>query len=683
MTSPLPATTRPSHLRCARHISSPVANPAKANSRRTPSVIENILLRRPPAMATITSPRFTPPSSPPSSINISNASSPTPEGDPSTAAAEIPHDDDLPTPRVSEHTPALNSVATPSSQDAEITVNEDYFPPPPPGVSHRAAFEGAPPTFISFQNTTSPSAPGGLQGKATTAISLPEGVHAQQQDAVGTSTSSSITGAPSFSDSTSVRSLVPTLSAGDNDVESMLGEILGEHEGRFSSPRTRWSGSMSGVEEGFEEWDSEDEDSYDSGSDDEELTEEELITKWRGRRKHFFILSQAGKPIYSRYGSESVISGYMGVIQAIISFFQDDDDTLKCFSTGKHRFAIMAEGPLYLVAISSMGESDSQLRAQLDALYTQVLSTLTLSQLNKIFATRENFDLRRLLGGTEVFLDGLSDAMTRGSPQVLLSALECVKLRKTHREKINSILLKARTPSLLYGLIIADGRLVSVIRPKRHSLHPPDLQLLFSMLFNASTFRDGGEHWTPICLPKFNSKGFLHAYIWFFRKEVSVVLISADKDAFFEMKGVAEGVVEQLEKSGGIKIVEDAISKGRYTPTDIQPGTVIRHFLYKSRANVQFTMPSFETHFYSPICRRRLMSLYSRLHAAVHTKNAHLKVNHVVRNSSISLSWVTPTFELYAVAGPGANRNALAKGASAIVNWVKREEERLFVIGGA
>lgn len=134
--------------------------------------------------------------------------------------------------------------------------------------------------------------------------------------------------------------------------------------------------------------------------------------------------------------------------------------------------------------------------------------------------------------------------MTRGSPQILLSALECVKMRKHHREKINNILLKSRSSSLLYGLVIADERLVSVIRPKRHSLHPPDLQLLFSMLFNASTFRDGGEHWTPICLPKFNSKGFLHAYICFFRKEIALVLISADKDAFFEMREVKEVVVE-------------------------------------------------------------------------------------------------------------------------------------------
>lgn len=87
---------------------------------------------------------------------------------------------------------------------------------------------------------------------------------------------------------------------------------------------------------------------------------EALIARWRARKKHFFILSSAGKPVYSRYGDESVVSGYMGVIQAIISFFQDGDDMLKSFSAGKHRFAVVAEGPLYLVAISSMGESDSQ-----------------------------------------------------------------------------------------------------------------------------------------------------------------------------------------------------------------------------------------------------------------------------------------------------------------------------------
>ncbi|KAA8899619.1 vacuolar fusion protein MON1 [Sphaerosporella brunnea] len=408
---------------------------------------------------------------------------------------------------------------------------------------------------------------------------------------------------------------------------------------------------------------------------------EEQLVRWRAKKKHFFILSAAGKPIYSRHGTESITSSYIGVIQAIISFFADNGDTLQSFESGGHRFAVTSSGPLYLVAISSLGETPSQLRAQLDALYTQVLSTLTLSQLNKIFSHRYNFDLRRLLGGTEVFLDGLVDSMTRGSPQVLLSALECVKIRKTYRERINNLLLKTRSQSLLYGLVVADQRLVSVVRPKRHSLHPPDLQLLFSMLFNASTFRDGSEHWTPICMPKFNSKGFLHAYIHFFQPDICVVLISADKDAFFEMREMAANVIAGLKSSSLLSHIVASIP--RYTPTDLVPGTPIRHFLYKSRQNVQFTMPAWGGHYTTQSSRRRVMTLYHKLHASVHAKSAHLKVCFCSRKQEETLAWVLPGFELYVVAAPGAKREAVAKGAQKIVNWVRNEEERLFVIGGA
>ena len=119
-----------------------------------------------------------------------------------------------------------------------------------------------------------------------------------------------------------------------------------------------------------------------------------------------------------------------------------------------------------------------QLRTQLDFLYAQILSTLTLSSLNKAFSTRANFDLRDLLGGTEIFLDALADAMIRSDPGILLGALEVAKLRKTTRDQINTALLNARHEDLLYGMIVAEGRLVSVIRPRRHSLHPAGISLL-------------------------------------------------------------------------------------------------------------------------------------------------------------------------------------------------------------
>ena len=79
----------------------------------------------------------------------------------------------------------------------------------------------------------------------------------------------------------------------------------------------------------------------------------------------------------------------------------------------------------------------------------------------------------------------------------------------------------------------------------------------------------------------------------------------------------------------------------------------------------------------------RLLSLYQNLHANVHIKNAHLKVHHCISYKYVSLAWVTPLFEIYCVAGPNAGRNALAQSTNKVVQWVRREEERVFIIGGA
>jgi hypothetical protein len=102
------------------------------------------------------------------------------------------------------------------------------------------------------------------------------------------------------------------------------------------------------------------------------------MSKWKTKRKHYFILSSAGKPIYARHGGDGLISDYSGIIQTLISFYEDSEDPLRSFCAGDSRFVILSQGPLYLVAISRLGESETQLRAQLEALYMQILSTLTL-----------------------------------------------------------------------------------------------------------------------------------------------------------------------------------------------------------------------------------------------------------------------------------------------------------------
>ncbi|PGH06448.1 hypothetical protein AJ79_06538 [Helicocarpus griseus UAMH5409] len=502
-------------------------------------------------------------------------------------------------------------------------------------------------------------------------------------------------------DSASVRSFVPGGETPDDaslfgDFPVIGGEELSwAHSDEHSEKREILRSEDEGVDLNFEdEFDGIDEIEPDGANS------AHVVESWKKKRKHFLILSQAGKPIYTRHGDSGLISDYIGIIQTIISFYEESGDSLRSFSAGKARIVILSQGPLYLVAISRLFENDSQLRAQLEALYMQILSTLTLPSLNHLFSVKPSTDLRRPLQGTESLLSSLADSFTRGSPSTLLSALECLKIRKSHRQTINNTLLKSRIDSLLYGLVVAGGRLVSVVRPKKHSLHPGDLQLIFNMIFEADGVKaGGGDSWIPVCLPGFNSSGYLYMYVSFLDlsddenhtahrdttkdDSVAIILISANKESFYVLRDMRDVVVEQLEKNGSLNVIKTAIGKGRPTTTDIIPGTVLRHFIYKSKANVQFTMASYYPDFSTALGRRRLLSAYQSLHASVHAKHVHVRVEHRVSNSMNALAWITPVFELYCVAGPNSNRNALSQSASKVAQWAQQEGERLFIIGGA
>ena len=63
----------------------------------------------------------------------------------------------------------------------------------------------------------------------------------------------------------------------------------------------------------------------------EDLT---LSPTWRYKKKHFFILSEAGKPIYSRYGDEDQLASLMAVMQATVSFVQDMSDNIRAIKGG-------------------------------------------------------------------------------------------------------------------------------------------------------------------------------------------------------------------------------------------------------------------------------------------------------------------------------------------------------------
>ena len=60
-----------------------------------------------------------------------------------------------------------------------------------------------------------------------------------------------------------------------------------------------------------------------------EITITETMFEFYQIRKHFLIFSEAGKPIYSRYGDEMILTPFFATLSAVIpkiqSFFWDPE----------------------------------------------------------------------------------------------------------------------------------------------------------------------------------------------------------------------------------------------------------------------------------------------------------------------------------------------------------------------
>ncbi|XP_043103684.1 vacuolar fusion protein MON1 homolog B isoform X2 [Puntigrus tetrazona] len=408
---------------------------------------------------------------------------------------------------------------------------------------------------------------------------------------------------------------------------------------------------------------------------------------WRQHRKHVFVLSEAGKPIYSRYGNEEALSSTMGVMMALVSFVQAGGNIIQSIFSDEHTVVFLQKGPLVFVCVSATHQSEQQLRSELLHVYHQIVSLLTQASINRIFERRKNFDLRRLLSGSEKVLDGLLDVMD-SDPGFMLSAVQCLPLPSASRDALGHILQKAVTPNLVFSFLIANNRLVSVVQEKTvledARLKPNDLHLLFNLIRASSAFQ-AGEIWTPICLPLFNPDCYFYAYVAYLDPPectVCLVLLSTDKEAFFAVAECKKKIEQAFASQNALQWLANA---QLYSVDDIGVAN-LKHFLYKPskvldhhRQMPQFTCPEMDVAYRSQEERIRLLDLYRNMHNCIHSTSRPLKLIYHSAGEETLLAWVTSKFEMFACFTPLVTKKSAISELTKLLRWIKKEEERLFI----
>ena len=126
---------------------------------------------------------------------------------------------------------------------------------------------------------------------------------------------------------------------------------------------------------------------------------------WELERKHIFILSSSGKPIFSRYGDEQELVTTFGLLQAVISITTTSNsnnknyntDQIKMIRAGNRKFIYYIKKSIYFILITSTNEPEIILIKHLKFLNKIILLVLT-SKVYDVYKKNSSADIRDLLG---------------------------------------------------------------------------------------------------------------------------------------------------------------------------------------------------------------------------------------------------------------------------------------------
>ncbi|AEC08115.1 SAND family protein [Arabidopsis thaliana] len=437
------------------------------------------------------------------------------------------------------------------------------------------------------------------------------------------------------------------------------------------------------------------------------VDEDDASTSWRKRKKHFFILSNSGKPIYSRYGDEHKLAGFSATLQAIISFVENGGDRVNLVKAGNHQVVFLVKGPIYLVCISCTDETYEYLRGQLDLLYGQMILILTKS-IDRCFEKNAKFDMTPLLGGTDAVFSSLVHSFS-WNPATFLHAYTCLPLPYALRQATGTILQEVCASGVLFSLLMCRHKVVSLAGAQKASLHPDDLLLLSNFVMSSESFRTS-ESFSPICLPRYNAQAFLHAYVHFFDDDTYVILLTTRSDAFHHLKDCRVRLEAVLLKSNILSVVQRSIAEGGMRVEDVpidrrrrssttnqeqdSPGPDISvgtggpfglwHFMYRSIYLDQYISSEFSPPVTSHRQQKSLYRAYQKLYASMHVKGLGPHKTQYRRDENYTLlCWVTPDFELYAAFDPLADKAMAIKICNQVCQRVKDVENEVFLQGAS
>ncbi|EOY34365.1 Vacuolar fusion protein MON1 A isoform 3, partial [Theobroma cacao] len=377
------------------------------------------------------------------------------------------------------------------------------------------------------------------------------------------------------------------------------------------------------------------------------IDEDDASISWRKRKKHFFILSNSGKPIYSRYGDEHKLAGFSATLQAIISFVENGTPLLGgtdvVFSSLIHSFSWNPATFLHAYTCLPLAYATRQAAGAIlqDVADSGVLFAILMCK-HKVIS-----------------LVGAQKASLHPDDMLLLSNFVMSSESFRTSESFSPICLPRYNPmAFLYAYVHfldVDTYLMLLTTSSDAFYHLKDCRIRIEMVLLKSnvlsevqrSMIDGGMRVEDLPidpLPRFGSSPHL---------------------------GQQRPPTDSPERP-----TEPFIGIGG--PAGLW------HFIYRSIYLDQYVSSEFSPPLNSPRQQKRLYRAYQRLFASMHDKGIGPHKTQFRRDENcVLLCWVTQDFELYAAFDPLADKALAIKTCNRVCQWVKDVENEIFLQGAS
>uniref|UniRef100_A0A0A9YI31 Vacuolar fusion protein MON1 homolog n=1 Tax=Lygus hesperus TaxID=30085 RepID=A0A0A9YI31_LYGHE len=404
---------------------------------------------------------------------------------------------------------------------------------------------------------------------------------------------------------------------------------------------------------------------------------------WRAEQRHVFVLSSSGKPVYSRHGSEDKLVTMFGVMQALVSIVEDSDDKIESIHFGKNVIVFQVRGPIILVAVSKKNDSVLFCNNQLTYVYNQIVSVLTLKQVTSIFERRQNYDLRRLLTGSERLIDHLLQ-FYETEPSIFMNGISCIPMPSAHRESVSSAIISAcsKIKNLVFAVLVANNKLISLARKRGYSMSPSDLHLILNMVAASESLKTA-ESWTPICLPNFNADGFLYAHVSYMSDNcpACLLLLTVDQELFFQLSEAKMKITEKLVKNKSMTLINEVLKAppSLWMSLHALGLSKIRHFIYKCRKTSNVVSSPMSPPYSNPEEANALFTKYQTLYTNMIDSNPQIHGLFQVSAEETVICLLTEKFEILVAVEPMVKKQLALDLITKLCQWVQSEEDRFFL----